>query len=107
MEAAPHHTPMYTSQGTLLQDTLTIVMSPLKYFVTEAAWSEGVISATQTLLNDHRNIIGILQEYYRQQCVSMILSLFRDYTLLLVTLTMKVALLYRVYRLQYSIELIV
>lgn len=50
-------------------------------------------------------IIGILQEYYRQQCVSMILSLFRDYTLLLVTLIMKVILLCRVYKLQYSIEL--
>ena len=36
-------------------------MSPLKYFVTEVAWSGGVFSAAQTLLNDHRNITGILQ----------------------------------------------
>ncbi len=36
-------------------------MSPLKYFVTAVAWSEDAFSAAQTLLNDHRNIIGILQ----------------------------------------------
>ena len=36
-------------------------MCPLKYFVTEVAWSGDVFSAAQALLNDHRNIIGILQ----------------------------------------------
>lgn len=53
------------------------------------------------LLKDHRkyyrNIIEILQ-------VAVILSLFHNYMLLLVTLTMKVTQLYKVYRLQYRIE---
>ena len=33
----------------------------LCYSVTEVSWSEGLISAAQTLLNDHQNIIGTLQ----------------------------------------------
>ena len=36
-------------------------MSPLKYFVTEVVWSGGIFPAAQTLLSDHRHIIGILQ----------------------------------------------
>ncbi len=48
------HTPMYTSQGTLWHDALAIVMCPLKHLVTEVAWSGGVFSAAQMLLNDHR-----------------------------------------------------
>ena len=33
----------------------------IKYFVTEDAWSGVALSAAQTFLNDHRNIIRILQ----------------------------------------------
>ena len=47
-------------------------MSSLKYLVSEVVWSGGIFLAAQTLLNNHRNIIGILHE---SVCVSVILSL--------------------------------
>ncbi len=78
-------------------------MSPLKYFVTDEAWSLGVFSAAQMLLNDHRNIVGILQAAL---CLYNLLALLQLHiTCCYYTSVMKVTLLYRVYRLQYSIEL--
>lgn len=51
---------------------------------TEVAWSGGLSAAAQTVLKEHIQYT-VLQEADRLQCVSMILSFFPDFTLLLVT----------------------
>ena len=57
------------------------------------ARSGGVFQAKLTLVTE--NIVGLLNLYYRQQFVSMILSLFRDYIFVLLTFMTKVSLFCR------------
>lgn len=59
-----------------------------------------VFSEAQMRLNDHSNIKGILQGYYKQQCASMIF-LAQGLQVAIFTLILNVALLYR---LQYSMR---
>ena len=80
--------PSLLSHLTSVVKTISVVISSPKFFVIAETWSLSKFAATQLPQNDHR----MSEEYFRnrQQCFSMILWLFCDNTLLLVTFIMKV-----------------
>lgn len=45
----------------LTLQTTSVVMSPLKYYITEVGWSRGVLSASHTLLHHELKYKGMRQ----------------------------------------------
>lgn len=85
---------LYTFNRAVIEHQISLIVSLLNDFVIEVIWSGNLFSAAPTLQSEEH-----------EEGFSNVLLLFFDYTLLLVTLIMKVTLLYTVYGLYYSVKL--